>query len=67
MVPFLDHVTTEMETRFGPVHLTKIKLLALTPSIAAISSHAPEMATTTAEILTQEDSTFTEVVYAHTN
>ena len=40
MVPFLDHITTEMETRFGPVHQTKIKLLALTPSIAATSSHA---------------------------
>ena len=40
MVPFLDHITTEMETRFGPVHQTKIKPLALTPSIAATSSHA---------------------------
>lgn len=32
MVPFLDHVASEMENRFGSVHQTKIKLLCLLPS-----------------------------------
>lgn len=32
MRPFLDHITSEMETRFGSIHQTKIKLLSLTPS-----------------------------------
>ena len=32
MIPFLDHITTEMETRFGPIHQQKIKLLGLVPS-----------------------------------
>ena len=32
--PFLDHITAEIETRFGPVHQTKIKLLGLIPSTA---------------------------------
>ena len=35
MIPFLDHITTELESRFGPVHQTKIKLLGLIPSVAA--------------------------------
>ena len=34
MIPFLDHITTEMETRFGPIHQQKIKLLGLVPSIS---------------------------------
>ncbi len=34
MIPFLDHITAEMETRFGPIHQTKIKLLGLIPSTA---------------------------------
>ena len=32
MRPFLDHVTSEMDSRFGSVHQTKIKLLCLIPS-----------------------------------
>ena len=35
MIPFLDHITTELEERFGAVHQTKVKLLGLIPSIAA--------------------------------
>lgn len=36
MIPFLDHITSELEERFGPVHQTKVKLpyhllLPLTP------------------------------------
>jgi len=26
MIPFLDHIATEMESRFGPIHQTKVKL-----------------------------------------
>ncbi len=40
MMPFLDHITTEMETRFGSIHQTKIKLLGLIPSIAVSYSLA---------------------------
>ena len=35
MVPFLDHITSESEERFGPIHQTKVKLLGLIPSVAA--------------------------------
>ncbi len=35
MVPFIDHITTELEARFGPIHQTKVKLLGLIPSVAA--------------------------------
>ena len=35
MVPFLDHITSELEERFGPIHQTKVKLLGLVPSVAA--------------------------------
>ena len=35
MIPFLDHITTELEGRFGPIHQTKVKLLSLIPSLAA--------------------------------
>ena len=35
MLPFLDHITTELEGRFGPIHQTKVKLLGLMPSITA--------------------------------
>ena len=31
MIPFLDHITTELEGRFGPIHQTKVKLLGLIP------------------------------------
>ena len=34
MIPFLDHITAEMKTRFGSIHQTKIKLLGLIPSTA---------------------------------
>ena len=34
MVPFLDHITTELEGRFGPIHQTKVKFLGLIPSVA---------------------------------
>ena len=34
MIPFLDHITTELENRFGPIHQTKVKLLGLVPSLA---------------------------------
>lgn len=40
MIPFLDHITSELETRFGPIHQTKIKLLGLIPSVAATYSFA---------------------------
>ena len=33
MIPFLDHILSEMRHRFGEVHHTKIKLLGLIPSI----------------------------------
>ena len=32
MIPFLDHITSEMESRFGAIHQTIIKLLCLVPS-----------------------------------
>ena len=35
MIPFLNHITSELDNRFGPSHQTKIKLLGLIPSIAA--------------------------------
>ena len=35
MVPFLDHITSELEERFGPIHQTKVKLLGLVPSVTA--------------------------------
>ena len=35
MIPFLDHITTELEEKFGAVHQTKAKLFGLIPSIAA--------------------------------
>ena len=34
MIPFLDHITTELENRFGPIHQTKVKLLGLVPALA---------------------------------
>ena len=39
-MPFLDHVASEMETRFGSVHQTQIKLLCLVPctSVTCTSS-----------------------------
>ena len=33
MIPFLDHILSEMRHRFGKVHRTKIELLGLIPSI----------------------------------
>lgn len=33
MIPFLDHILSEMRHRFGEIHHTKIKLLGLIPSI----------------------------------
>ena len=38
MIPFLDHITTELENRFGPIHQTMVKLLGLVPSVAACYS-----------------------------
>ena len=35
MIPFLDHITKELEGRFGPIHQTKVNLLGLIPSLAA--------------------------------
>ena len=32
---FLDHLTSELEERFGLTHQTKVKLFGLIPSIAA--------------------------------
>ena len=29
MIPFLDHINSEMQARFGPIHQTKNKLLGL--------------------------------------
>ena len=40
VIPFLDHITTELTQRFGPVQQTKVKLLGLIPSIAATYSPA---------------------------
>ena len=34
MIPTLDHITTEMHSRFGPIQQTEIKLLGLIPSTA---------------------------------
>ena len=34
MIPFLDHITTQLQTIFGPIHQIKIKLLGLIPSVA---------------------------------
>jgi len=35
MIPFLDHIITELTERFGPIQQTKVKLLGLIPSVAA--------------------------------
>ncbi len=35
MIPFIDHITAQLEDRFGTIHQTKVKLLGLIPSIAA--------------------------------
>ena len=35
MIPFLDHITTELKGRFRPIHQNKVKLLGLIPSLAA--------------------------------
>ena len=35
MIPFLDHITTELEGRFTPIHQTKVKHLGFIPSLAA--------------------------------
>ena len=35
MIPFLDHITMELEERFGPIHQTNVKLFGLIPSVAA--------------------------------
>ena len=40
MIPFLDHLSSEMQSRFGPVQQTKIKLLGLIPSTAVTYSSA---------------------------
>ena len=40
MMPFLDHITNEMQARFGPIHQTKVKVLGLVPTIAPTYSHA---------------------------
>ena len=34
-IPFLDHITTKLRARFGPIHKTKIKLLGLIPAVDA--------------------------------
>ena len=34
-IPFLNHITTELETRSGPIHQTKVKLFGLILSIVA--------------------------------
>ena len=34
MIPFLDHITTQLEDRFGSIHQTMVKLLDLLPSFA---------------------------------
>ena len=40
MMPFLDHITNEMQARFGPIHQTKVKVLGLVPTIAPTYSLA---------------------------
>ena len=40
IVPFLDHITLELEERFEPIHQTKAKLLGPIPSVAATYSIA---------------------------
>ena len=35
MIPFIDHITTELEGRFGPIHQMMVKLLGLISSVAA--------------------------------
>ena len=40
VIPFLDHITTELIQWFGPIQQTKVKLLGLIPSIAATYSPA---------------------------
>ena len=40
MIPFLDHILTELTERFGPIQQTKVKLLGLIPSITTTYSHA---------------------------
>ena len=39
-MPFLDHITNEMQARFGPIHQTKVKVLGLVPTIAPTYSLA---------------------------
>ncbi len=40
MVPFIDHITTEFDNRFGPIHQTKVKLLGLVPDLATSYPYA---------------------------
>ena len=40
MIPLLDHMVSEMETRFGETHEQIVKLLALTPSVAALPNYS---------------------------
>ena len=40
MMPFLDHITNEMQARCGPIHQTKVKVLGLVPTIAPTYSLA---------------------------
>ena len=40
MMPFLDHITNEMQARFAPIHQTKVKVLGLVPTIAPTYSLA---------------------------
>ena len=35
VIPFLDHIITELTERFGPIQHTKVKLIGLIPSITA--------------------------------
>ena len=35
IIPFLDHINTELEGRFRPIHQIKVKLLGFIPSLAA--------------------------------
>ena len=38
MIPFLDHISSEMQARFGPIQQTKIKMVGLIPSTAVTYS-----------------------------
>jgi len=35
MIPFLDHIITELTERLGPIQQMKVKILGLIPSVAA--------------------------------